>query len=734
MRQRIGVYICHCGGNISDYVDVEELSMMFHKEDGVVVSKDVMFACADSNQKAMVEDIQQYNLDAIVVASCSPKLHLHTFRAVAGRAGLNPNNYVQVNIREQCSWPHSDRPREATVKAAGLIGAGINRVAYSEALDSIEIEVKKAVMVIGAGISGMKAAIDLARSGNEVYLVEKDFFLGGHIAQQEKLFMTGQSGREIVKRLYDEMKSYKNITVFTGATVSKVTGSLGSFNIEVKVKPRYINGKVDKQTVKRTMDDCQVTVRDAFNEGLTTRKAIYKNYPEALPDVPVVDMEALKDHPEFLEKHRAVINPNEQEETIALLAGSVLVTTGFDHYEPKEGEFGYQNIPNVITLPQLNRLMELSPEKLVYNGKEIRSVAFIYCVGSRQKKGENKYCSRQCCTSTIYTALQLKEKYGKIQNYHLYRDIRTYGKQEILYDRASKQGDLFFKYEEKELPTVEMNGNAITLKVKDYLTNKKELEITPDLVVLVTGMVARADAPHISELFKIPIGNDKFFNEIHPKLKPVETVIKGVYIGGTCQGPKNVSEAVQSSLAGASKITALLKSGTVMGDPVVARIDADVCTWCGKCAEVCDYTAIRETITKAGKHIAGVNRSVCTGCGICAPVCPVNAIEVAKYTDHEIEAMIDGFAAEVEIREEDVSAVNEGKEDFVAAHMKEYPQIWKDILDTLDTEKKTIPEMVDTLNMAPEMVTWHLMTMNKYGVVSPAGTNDKEEYYYYKIK
>lgn len=734
MRQRIGVYICHCGGNISDYVDVEELSKMFHEEDGVVVSKDVMFACADSNQKAMVEDIQKYNLDAIVVASCSPKLHLHTFRAVAGRAGLNPNNYVQVNIREQCSWPHSDRPREATVKAAGLIRAGINRVAYSEALDSIEIEVKKAVMVIGAGISGMKAAIDLARAGNEVYLVEKDYFVGGHIAQQEKLFMTGQSGKEIVKKLYDEIKTYKNITVFTGATIGKVTGSLGSFNIEIKVKPRYINGKMDKQSVKRVMDDCPVTVRDAFNEGLTTRKAIYKNYPEALPDVPVVDMEALRDHPDFLEKHKAVINPNEQEETIALLAGSVLVTTGFDNYEPKEGEFGYQQIPNVITLPQLNRLMELSPEKLVYNGKEIKSVAFIYCVGSRQKKGDNKYCSRQCCTSTMYTALQLKEKYGKIQNYHLYRDIRTYGKQEILYDRASKQGDLFFKYEEKEMPTVEMNGKTITLKVKDYLTSKKEMEIAPDLVVLVTGMVARADAPHISELFKIPIGNDRFFNEIHPKLKPVETVIKGVYIGGTCQGPKNVSESVQSSLAGASKITALLKSGTVMGDPVVARVDADVCTWCGKCAEVCDYTAIREIVTEAGKHIAGVNRGVCTGCGICAPVCPVNAIEVAKYTDHEIEAMIDGFAAAVEISEEKASAVSEEKEDFVAAHMREYPQIWKDILDTLDTEKKTIPEVADILKIAPEMVTWHLMTMNKYGVVSPAGTNEKEEYYYYKMK
>ncbi len=734
MRQRIGVYICHCGGNISDYVDVEELSKMFHKEDGVVVSKDVMFACADSNQKAMVEDIQKHHLDAIVVASCSPKLHLHTFRGVAGRAGLNPNNYVQVNIREQCSWPHSDRPREATVKAAGLIRAGINRVAYSEALDNIEIEVKKAAMVIGAGISGMKAAIDLARSGNEVYLIEKDYFVGGRVTQKEKLFTSGQSGKEIVKKLYDEIKTYKNITVFTGATVEKVTGSLGSFNIEIKVKPRYINGKIDKQTVNRAMDDCRVYVNDEFNLGLATRKAIYKNYLGALPDVPVVDVEALRDYPDYLEKYKSVINPDEKEETIALLVGSVLVTTGFDHYEPKEGEFGYKNIPNVITLPQLNRLMELSPEKLLYNGKEIKDVAFIYCVGSRQKKGENKYCSRHCCTSTIYTALQLKEKYGKIQNYHLYRDIRTYGKQEILYEQASKQGDLFFKYEEKEMPTVEMNGKTISLKVKDYLTGKREMEITPDLVVLVTGMVARADAPHISELFKIPIGNDKFFNEIHPKLKPVETVIKGVYIGGTCQGPKNVSEAVQSSLAGASKITALLKNGTVMGDPVVARVNTDACTWCGKCAEVCDYTAIREIITEAGKHIAGVNKGVCSGCGICAPVCSVNAIEMAKYTDNEIEAMIDGFAADVEIEKIGASTVTEEKEDVVAAHMKEYPQIWKDILATLKTDKKTIPEVADVLKIAPEMITFHLMTMNKYGVVSPAGTNEKEEYYYYKMK
>ena len=604
MKQRIGVYICHCGGNISDYVDVEELGKMFHQEENVVVSKDVMFACADSNQKDMVADIQANNLDAIVVCSCSPKLHLHTFKNVAARAGLNPSNYVQVNIREQCSWPHSDHPREATVKAAGLIRAGINRVAYSESLENIELSVKKSVLVIGAGVSGMKAAIDLARSGNEVFLIEKDFFVGGRIAQKETLFPTNQSGKEVVAYLYNEMKKFPNISIFTGATVEKVSGSLGNFTVDIKVKPRYINPNADKKAVKRAMEECPVSVHDDFNLGLVERKAIYKNYPEALPDVPVVMADALKDATDFTGKFASTLNLNEEAQTLSLIAGSVLVTTGYDHYQPKEGEYGYKTISNVVTLPELNRLMEMNPSKLVYNGKQIKSLAFIYCVGSRQTKGDNKYCSRQCCTSTIHTSLQLKEKYKDIQTYHLYRDIRTYGKQELMYAESSKQGDLYFKYEEKEMPVVSVDGKSTIVKVKDYLTAKKEMEIEADLVVLVTGMVAREDATTISELFKIPIGRDKFFNEIHPKLKPVETVIKGVYIGGTCQGPKNVSESVQSSLAGASKITALLKSGTVMVDPITARVDANKCTWCGKCSDVCDYTAIKEVLF-GEKHVAG---------------------------------------------------------------------------------------------------------------------------------
>ncbi len=730
MKERIGVYICHCGGNISDYVDVEELGKMLQAEDGVVVSKDVMFACADSNQKAMVNDIKEFKLDAIVVASCSPKLHLHTFKNVATRGGLNPTNYVQVNIREQCSWPHSDKPREATVKAAGLIRAGINRVAHSESLDNIEITVKKSVLVVGAGVSGMKAAINLSRLGNEVYLVEKDYFVGGHIAQNEKLFMSGEKGKDIVSKLYAEIKAHNNITLFTGATIEKVSGSLGNFHIDVKVKPRYINSKADRQMVNKAMEECPISVADEFNFGLSQRKAIYKNYTEALPDVPVVDIEALKNEPGFCSKYASALNLNEQQEVLSLVVGSVLISTGFDSYQPKEGEFGYKNIPNVLTLPEFTRLMELCPDKLVYNNKQIKKVAFIYCVGNRQTKGENKYCSRQCCTSTIYTSLQLKEKYKSMTSFHIYRDVRTYGKQEILYEKSSKQGDLYLRFDEKEPPVVELVGKSLIIKVRDYLTAKKDLEVETDMVVLVTGMVAREDSQSIAGHFKIPVGNDKFFNEIHPKLKPVETVIKGVYIGGACQGPKNISESVQSSLSAAAKINALLKSGTVSIDPVIARINNDTCTWCGKCADVCDYTAIKE-LKSGDKHIASVNEAICVGCGICAPVCPVNAIEIAQYTDLEIESMIDGFMEKVEIKEKE--AETETLEaDMVT--MKEYPQLWKNILQTMEANKKSIPQIAEELAVDKEVITYHMMTMNKYNVVMASGMDNDEQYFYYKIK
>lgn len=673
-KQRIGVYICHCGGNISDYVDVEQLSKLLQKETGVIVSKDVMFACSDSNQKEMIQDIHDRQLDAIVVASCSPKLHIHTFRNVALRAGINQYNYTQVNIREQCSWAHSDKPKDASVKAYGLIRAGINRVSYSEALESVEIKACRAVAVIGAGVAGMRAAIDLAGMGNHVYLIEKNSFVGGHLPEAGKLYPTGEEGKQVVEKLYNTIKSIPEITLFVGARLDKVSGSVGNIVIEVCIP--QINLKPDEKASK-------------FPDG------------------------------------------DQPGERLKLNVGSVLVTTGFDFYKPKTGEFGYGQTENVLTLPDFKKLVDTNTGQLIFKDKAINKVAFIYCVGNRQEKGENKYCSRQCCTAAIHTSIQIHEKFKGIKAFHLYRDIRTYGKQEILYQKSSGLGDIYLKFGEKEPPQIQNSGDNLVVKVKDYLTAKKEISFDADMVVLVTGMVSREDSGEISGKLKIPVGTDRFYNEIHPKLKPVETVIGGVYIGGACQGPKNISESVQSALSGAAKINALIKRGKIALEPVVARINNETCIWCGKCSGVCEYDALKP-VELAGKQIAEVNPATCKGCGICAPVCPADAIEIVQYTNNEIESMIDGFMSEMEISDRKAESESTGREK--KGGMKEYPQVWNQIASSLEGQKMTISGISEHLGLQTDVITYHLMTMNKYSLVEPAGLDSDEVYFYYKLK
>jgi heterodisulfide reductase subunit A len=657
-NKRIGVYICHCGGNISDYVDVEQLRDIIGREESVVISKDVMFACADSNQKEMVNDITENHLDGIVVASCSPKLHLHTFRSVAERAGLNPYNYVQVNVREQCSWAHSDHPEQASYKAAGLIRAGIRRVSSSEALVNIEIKAHKSVVIIGAGVAGMRASLDLARMGNQVVLVEKETHAGGLLAGKGPVFPTNQKGQELVDLLLYQIKKTSKITLFTSAGIEKVTGSIGDFKVEIR-----ING-----------------------------------------------------------------TPGE---IMTFHAGAILVTTGNEPYIPKDGEFGYKEGSRVITLNEFNKLIDSSIDTMTFHGKPVKTIAYIYCVGMRQSKGENKYCSRSCCTAAIHSSLVVHDKFKGVKAFHIYRDIRTYGKNEVLYERSSKAGDTYFMYQEKEPPIVTDKGNTINVCFRDVLTMKRELELEADLVVLVTGMIPRSDSLDIASKLKIPVGNDKFFNEIHPKLRPVETVINGVFLGGSCQGPKNITESVQSAQAAAAKINAIIGKETLELEPIVARINAEACTWCGKCQEVCEYDAIFQVETN-GKVVAAVNEATCKGCGICAPVCPIDAIDIAQYTNDEIEGMIDGFAEYVDLKvEKDASGHDK---ELAGGGMKDFPQLWKSIMETLSTEALTIPQIASNLAQPKELITWHVMTMNKYFILEPAGIDDDDEYYRYQLK
>jgi len=639
-NKKIGVYICHCGGNISDYVDVEKVRLAVENCQDVALAKTTMFACADSNQKEMADDIVAQCLDGVVVASCSPKLHLQTFRAVVERAGLNKYNYVHANIREQVSWAHSDNKTGATEKAIQIVKAAIKKVNLSEALTPIKVKAIKAVAVIGAGIAGMRAAIELAEAGAEVFLIEREFFVGGRVAQWDELCSSNETGKALITRLYDQVMGHKNVTLYTGAEVVENSGNIGNFELRVKITPRYIHHHCNDGELRKAIDICPIVIPDAFNFDMTTRKAIYHNYPSEYPQLPVIDIKNCTQCGEC-KKICKSIDFDQKEEYLNLNVGSILLATGYDPYEPKEGEFGYKTIENVLTLPQFKRLVHICDEKLMYKGKEIKNIAYIYCVGSRQVDGENKYCSRYCCTVNIYAAINVKKRFKEIYNYHFNRGIRTYGKQEVLYDESSRLGDIYLQSFEDDPPLVEVKEGKTIVSIRDILTTDKTLEVEADLVVLITGMEPRKDNS-IGSLLKVPKGRDKFYNEIHPKLRPVETVIDGVTIAGANQGPKNIMESMNSALAAATKSFSLVDSGELALEPTIAKVDQQACSWCNKCDEACPYSAFSK-VEINGKIVVQVNNSICKGCGMCLPVCPVNAIDLISYSDKEMEAMIDAL-------------------------------------------------------------------------------------------
>ena len=574
MKKRIGVYICHCGGNISDYVDVEAVRKAVQDDDGVVMSKTTVFACSDTNQTDMVNDIKEHNLDGVIVSSCSPKLHLTTFRNVTERGDLNKYTYVHANIREQVSWAHSNDKVGATEKAIHVVKAAIAKSRYAEPLYPNQFEAEKTIAVIGAGLAGLKAAISLADKKMNVVLIEKESKVGGHTATWGSLFMTDEKGNELIDRIYSDLVQRENVFILTRAEVISSKGSIGDFTLKIRKRPQIAGNPV---------------------------------------------------------------------ETMEISVGSIVVATGFEHYTPEEGEFAFAKNEAVITLPEFKQLVDGSSGKVLeYKGKKIKNIAYVYCVGSRQTEGENKYCSRYCCTSVIHTAIETKKKFKGIQNIHLNRGIRTYGKQELLYAESLQMGDLYLQFNEDTPPEIRSEGKKTVVTVKDILSAGRELEMEVDLVVLVTGMVPRKDQS-IGAMLKIPKGRDKFFNEVHMKLRPVETVIDGITIAGTCQGPKTISESVNSALSAATKSYSYVSKGTLETEPIVAEVEKDVCSWCGKCTEACPFDAIEKQEVN-GKEIAVINTSVCKGCGMCTPVCPVDAIDLIGYTSEEMMSMIDVLA------------------------------------------------------------------------------------------
>ena len=571
--RKIGAFICGCGGNISDYVDIEKVRSVIEQEPGVDTARTAMFTCSDATQREIIDLIKERELDGIVVASCSPKLHLNTFRAMARRAELNQYVYNQVNIREQCSWAHTHDMESATDKAIRLIRAGIARTRNGRPLEMIRIKTIPRVLIIGAGISGLQAARLLSAMDIEVHLVESAPQIGGQVASWGPLFPDGRSGKELIQTLAREVENNSRIHVHTSSGVVEKSGNVGEFDISIR-----------NSTGKR--EDIRV--------------------------------------------------------------GAIIVATGFERYKPREGEFGY-GIPGVVTLDEFRGILDNSSNGLTRDdGCPVHDISYIYCVGSRQdsqQENSHPYCSRYCCTAAVHTANLASERQNPLRQYHLFRDMRTYGRQELLYEDALKAGSLFLKFADEEPPSVSASDGSLHVSIKDQLTGGEEIELRPDLVVLVTGMEARSNRQLI-DVLKLPVGKDGFFNEIHPKLRPVETVMDGILIAGSAQGPKNVHESTISAMSAVAKSAALLMKGYVDLEPFVAVVDPDLCEWCEACDEACPYNAISK-IEKGDKAIAGINTAICKGCGACVPACESQAISVEGYTHKQVKGMIEALAGEV---------------------------------------------------------------------------------------
>ena len=676
---RIGGFVCHCGENIGRTVDCARVAAALGELPGVVHAQDYKYMCSDPGQLLIKQAIAEKKLDGVVVAACSPHMHEKTFRRAVASAGVNPFLCEMANIREHCSWIHEDRA-EATAKAIDLARFIIEKVKRNNPLVPIRIPIERRALVIGGGIAGIQAALDIADGGREVVLVEKEPSIGGHMSQLSETFPTLDCSQCILTPRMVEVYQHPRIKLMTYAEVEKVGGYIGNFEVTIRKKARSVD-----ESLCNGCGECQKAclsrkIPSEFDAGLGKRTAIYTPFPQAVPNIPVIDRDnclRFKGMARAKAKGKADAKPAcgkclevcgrkaidfaQQDQLVTEKVGAIIVATGYQLYSiGKEqtgqglqgyGEYGYGEIPDVIDGLQFERLASASGPTggqilRPSDGKVPKTVVFLQCIGSRDPAKGMEYCSKICCMYVAKHTMLYRHKVHDGRAVVFYMDIRAAGKGYDEFVRRAIEED-GAQYMRGRVSKMYRDGDVIKVHGYDTLSNEP-LVIDADMVVLATAIRSQPGIEGLAQKLSVSYDRHGFINEAHPKLRPVETNTAGVLVAGACQSPRDIPDSVAMASATASKVLGLFGKEELEREPLVARVDPTNCTGCFHCERVCAYGAVerKDVRDRKGnliKVIAEVNRGVCQGCGTCQATCPSKSVELEGFTDEQIYAAINAF-------------------------------------------------------------------------------------------
>jgi heterodisulfide reductase subunit A len=647
--RKLGVFICHCGVNIAGTVDVKSVAEKIGEIEDVAHSTDYIYICSDPGQQIIREAIREKGLEGVVVACCSPSMHENTFRKAVKSQGMNPYLCEIANIREQCSWVHQKEKEEATRKAAEIILATLEKVRKNESLEAIAMAINRKVLVIGGGIAGITASLDLAEGGYEVILLEREPALGGHMVQLSRTFPDLDPAPEGLIAKASEVERHPKINLHCYSELEDVKGYVGNFNLTIRKKATSVDW-VKCNGCGICIKDCPVEYISQFERGLGMRKAIDHLYPNSIPNKPVIHRGHCR---YFLDKScrkceeicpEKAIDFEQKDEQIEEKVGAIIVATGYELY-PKEqlGEYGYGEIPDVIDGLAFERMLSPNgPTKgkilRLSDGKVPKEMVFIQCVASRDPDRYMPYCSRVCCMYTAKHAAIYKEQVPDGQPYIFYMDIRSdcKGYEEFLQKTIEEKELLYLR---GRVSRVFQDDGKVRVLGVDTLTGRM-VEVAADMVVLATAIVPSQGVKDLAAKLRATVDRHGFLTEAHIKLYPVESSTKGIYLAGCGQSPKDISDTVSQASATASKVQALLSTDKLLQDPLIAFVDEGICSGCGICVEICPYEA-REMDVHRG--ISVVHQALCQGCGACIAACPNFACELRNSSSSQILQMLNMF-------------------------------------------------------------------------------------------